>query len=82
MVRDFAINVQIGFVFTYLWFVGQGYRADIQIEAVTSRIAEVVRLVGFNGVLVPFGCEQTLSPDGFKTFSDPTDTGEKIDEGE
>ncbi|MNQ90785.1 hypothetical protein D3C85_1061380 [compost metagenome] len=57
MIRDFAINVQIGFVFTYLWFVGQSYRSDIQIEAVPVRITVVIRLVGFNGVFVPLGSE-------------------------
>jgi hypothetical protein len=57
----------------------RGELSDVTLDGVVIR--EIVG-IGFLAVQIPFGSEDASPPDAFKTFSEPANTGEKVNERE
>src|SRR5690606_17247672 len=82
MIWNFVINMLISFIDVCIRIFSQRNLSDIFVEFMLFRITVPVSLVCPDGFLVPFAGKHALSADFFKSLSDPTNTGKKINKTE
>ena len=79
MRRNGVANVLSGFFVADAGFVAQGDVADVGIKLVLVGVAVPVRLIGADGMFVPFTGEHALPANSFKTMANAANTGKEID---